>query len=66
MAARMAALRARAQAKPGDGQGDSAALQPERTGSSEDKLWVWCSLETQVQPGVFPMEAVSTLQSFCE
>lgn len=69
MAAGMAALWARAQAKLRDGRNDGAGLQPGRTGSSEDKLWVWCSLDTQVsdaaQPRLFPTE-VSTLQSFSE
>ena len=71
MAAGMAALWARAQAKlQGDGRRDGAALQPGRTGSSEDKLWAWCSLEMQVsdaaQHRLFPAEEVSTSQSFSE
>lgn len=70
MAAGMAALWARAQAKLRDGRRDGAGLQPGTTGSSEDKLWVWCSLDTQVsdmaQPRLFPTEKVSTSQSFSE
>lgn len=71
MAPGMAALWARAQAKLRDGREDSTALQAGRTGSSEGKLWVWCSPETRAssvaQPQVLLlMEKVAMLQRFCE
>lgn len=66
-AARMASLWARAKLW-GDSQREGAALQPESSGgSSEDKLHVWCSLETRVshsaQPRLFPTEEVSASEA---